>query len=186
MRVTAPRESGPGGRAQTQRLTGPGRRAGLHSAHALPSRSWNDAAPTGATRSSSRPSRPATRRRSAARARVALVAPAGGADLRARAGRRRGGRAGDVAARARRARPLRGPLVAEDLGVPDPRQHGARPARSARGARCRSRRSGPGRVPEAAVTPTASCPTTTRAPGRWSSPPRDLPEERCSPPRRVT
>ena len=52
--------------------------------------------------------------------------------------RRRGGRAGDLARRARRHRPLRGPLVAEDLGAADPRQPREDARRRASGARSRS------------------------------------------------
>ncbi len=127
--------------------------------------------------------RPACRRRGdvrAARPRVERVAAARRADLRPVARDRRGGRAGDLAARARRARPVRGPLVAEDLGLPHPRQHredagAARRACAAVLVAAAIRAA----CPEAAVDPDRFRPEDDeRYPGHWSSPPRELPEER--------
>ena len=96
----------------------------------------------------------------------------------------RGGRAGDVARRARRDRPLRGPLVAQDLALPDPHEPG-QDAGGARGAEhpvLVARRRGGRRRTSRRSTPTASCPPTTRA-GRATGPRRrargrELPDQR--------
>ena len=61
--------------------------------------------------------------------------------LRAEPRGRRGGRAGDVDRGHARDRRLRGPLVAEDVDLPDPHQLGAAGRRRASAAACRSRRS---------------------------------------------
>src|SRR6266498_5278864 len=56
-------------------------------------------------------------------ARVPAVARARGADLRLDAGSRGGGCPGDLARRAQRARPLRGPLLVAHLDLSDPDEH---------------------------------------------------------------
>ena len=96
--------------------------------------------------------------------------------LRAQLRGRRGGRAGDVARRAQRARALRGPRLAEDVDLPHPHQPRDQPG-GARGAHVPFPLS---RVASRPSTPIASAPraTATRAGGRRSRELGALPEER--------
>ena len=86
----------------------------------------------------------------------------------------------DVAAGAQRTRPLPGPLPAEDTwsfgssSTPPRRAHSAR-AGSCRSRRYRIRPSAPG---SSSIRTGSGPEDDERYPGHWSSPPRELPEER--------
>ena len=103
------------------------------------------------------------------------------ADVRVVAGRRRRGRAGRMARDPARTRQVRGPFVAQDVDVPDPREHREDARASGRPEPARSRRwssddDGSRSVPESWFRGAGD-----RWPGGWTTFPNDwrgLPEDR--------